>query len=108
MINHKQAPHNNRTNMEFMTMIEVEGQLFIDQTGCFPVISNCGYNYIVIFYAVDQVKALYQTPQGIRRSLPSQLHKLDNQTSQNSSTPHQIAIAPTQPNAQSKHGRITS
>ena len=39
--------------MVFMTMLDVEGQLFTDQTGRFPVSSNRGNNYIVIFYAVD-------------------------------------------------------
>ena len=39
--------------MVFMTMVEVEGQLFTNQTSCFPVTSNCGNNYIMNFYAVD-------------------------------------------------------
>ena len=48
-----QAPNNDKTNIVFMTLAEVEGELFTDQTGHFPVTSNCGNNYIVIFYVVD-------------------------------------------------------
>ena len=49
----EQAPYNNKTNMVFMTIADVEGQLFTDQTGCFPITSNRGHNYIVIFYVID-------------------------------------------------------
>ncbi|KAL7478079.1 hypothetical protein ACHAW6_003861 [Cyclotella cf. meneghiniana] len=38
-----------------MTTAEVKGQLFTDQTGLFPVTSNCRHNYIVIFYVVDAI-----------------------------------------------------
>jgi hypothetical protein len=44
MVEHKQAPNNDKTNMVFMTMVKVEGQLFTDQTGRFPVTSNRGNN----------------------------------------------------------------
>ena len=53
MDDHEQALNNDKTNMVFMTIVEVVGQLFTDQTGRLPVTSNCGNNYIVIFYAVD-------------------------------------------------------
>jgi len=49
----EQAPNNDKTNMVFMTIVEVVRQLFTDQTDRLPVTSNCGNNYIVIFYAVD-------------------------------------------------------
>ncbi len=52
MIIYEQTPHNNKTNMVFMTMLDIEGQLF-DQTGHLPISLNHGNNYIVIFYAVD-------------------------------------------------------
>ncbi|KAL7475873.1 hypothetical protein ACHAW6_001769 [Cyclotella cf. meneghiniana] len=39
--------------MVFTTMIDIEGHLFTDQTGRFPISSNCSNNYIVIFYVVD-------------------------------------------------------
>ena len=48
-----QLPLNDKTNMVFMTMLDIEGQLFTDQTGCFPISSNRGNNYIVILYAFD-------------------------------------------------------
>ena len=48
-----QAENNEKTKMVFMTIAETEGQLFTDQTGCFPVTSNRGNNYIVLFYVVD-------------------------------------------------------
>jgi hypothetical protein len=98
MIEHAQAPHNDKTNMVFMSMVEVEGQLFTDQTGRFPVSSNRGNNYIVIFYAVDPnyiksypiksrhrselLKAYDDVYQFLRiRGYRPQLHRLDNETS---------------------------
>eukprot|EP00804_Cyclotella_cryptica_P013267 CCRYP_007042-RA/>CCRYP_007042-RA protein AED:0.32 eAED:0.32 QI:0/0/0/1/0/0.33/3/0/993 len=98
MIEQPQAPNNNKTNMVYMSTIEVDGQLFTDQTGRFPVTSNRGNNYIVIFYAVDpnfiksypiksrhrsellkahaEVHQFFQT-----RGHRPQLHRLDNETS---------------------------
>ena len=79
MVEHEQAPENNKTNMVFMTMVKVEGQLFTDQTGRFPVTSNRGNNYIVMFYAVDPnyiksypIKSRHRSEllKSLRRSLP--------------------------------------
>ncbi|KAL7478261.1 hypothetical protein ACHAW6_004033, partial [Cyclotella cf. meneghiniana] len=98
MIEHEQTPNNDKTNMVFMTMVEINGQLFTDQTGRFPVTSNRGNNYIVIFYAVDPnyiksypiksrhrseiLKAYDEVYQFLRfRGYRPQLHKLDNETS---------------------------
>jgi hypothetical protein len=98
MIEHTQAPNNDKTNMVFMTMVEVEGQLFTDQTGRFSVTSNRGNNYIVIFYAVDPnyiksypiksqhrnelLKAFNEVYQFLLiRGYRPQLHRLDNETS---------------------------
>ena len=53
MDKHEQAPNNDKTNMVFMTLVEIARQLFTDETGRLPVTSNCRNNYIVIFYAVD-------------------------------------------------------
>jgi hypothetical protein len=81
-----------------MTLAEVDGQLFTDQTGCFPVMSNHGNNYIVIFYVVDAnyiksypiksrhrtelLKAYTDVYQYLRiQGYRPQLHKLDNKTS---------------------------
>eukprot|EP00804_Cyclotella_cryptica_P020212 CCRYP_010897-RA/>CCRYP_010897-RA protein AED:0.45 eAED:0.45 QI:0/0/0/1/0/0/2/0/141 len=50
---HEQAPKCDKTNMVFMTITKVDSQLFTDQTGPFPITSNQGNNYIVIFYVVD-------------------------------------------------------
>eukprot|EP00804_Cyclotella_cryptica_P026520 CCRYP_008139-RA/>CCRYP_008139-RA protein AED:0.40 eAED:0.40 QI:0/0/0/1/0/0/3/0/289 len=36
----EQAPNNNKTIMVFMTIAKVDGQLFMDQTGCFPDVEN--------------------------------------------------------------------
>ena len=94
----EQAPHNDKTNMVFLTLAEVEGQLFTDQTGRFPVTSSRGNNYIVMFYVVDAnyiksypIKSRHRT-ELIRayddvysflrtRGYRPQLHKLDNETS---------------------------
>ena len=39
--------------MVFMNIAKVDIQPFTDQTGCFLVTSNCGNNYIIIFYVHD-------------------------------------------------------
>ncbi|EED89749.1 predicted protein [Thalassiosira pseudonana CCMP1335] len=93
-----QAPQNDKTNMVFMTIAEAEGQLFTDQTGRFPVTSNRGNNYIVLFYVVDAnfiksypIKSRHRTELlkayddvykylCIRGYRPK-LHRLDNETS---------------------------
>ena len=49
----EQAPTNATMNMVFMTLVDVEGRLFTDQTCNFPVTSNRGINCIVVFYSVD-------------------------------------------------------
>ena len=46
-------PLNDKANMVFMTMVDIDGQLFTDQMGRFPLTSNRGNNYVVIFYTVD-------------------------------------------------------
>eukprot|EP00956_Cyclotella_meneghiniana_P020333 scaffold35676_cov69-Cyclotella_meneghiniana.AAC.2 len=93
-----QAPNNDKTNMVFMTIAEAEGQLFTDQTGRFPVTSNKGNNYIVLFYVVDAnfiksypiksrhktelLKAYDEVYQYLRlRGYRPKLHCLDNETS---------------------------
>eukprot|EP00804_Cyclotella_cryptica_P014391 CCRYP_015561-RA/>CCRYP_015561-RA protein AED:0.45 eAED:0.55 QI:0/0/0/1/0/0/2/0/153 len=53
MFEQPQTPNNDKTNMVYMTTVEVDVQLFTKQTGHFPLTSNCGNNYIIIFYAVD-------------------------------------------------------
>eukprot|EP00804_Cyclotella_cryptica_P020409 CCRYP_012621-RA/>CCRYP_012621-RA protein AED:0.40 eAED:0.67 QI:0/0/0/0.75/0/0/4/0/229 len=40
MFEQPQTPNNDKTNMVYMTKVEVDGQLFTDQTGLFPVTSN--------------------------------------------------------------------
>jgi len=84
--------------MVFMTITKVDCQLFIDQTGRFPVTSNRGNNYIVIFYVVDAnyiksypIKSCHHTELikaytnvynfVCTRGFRPQLHKLDNETS---------------------------
>jgi hypothetical protein len=94
----EQAPSNDKTNMVFMTIAEADGQLFTDQTGRFPVTSNKGNNYIVLFYVVDAnfiksypiksrhrteiLKAYEEVYQYLRiRGYRPKLHRLDNETS---------------------------
>eukprot|EP00804_Cyclotella_cryptica_P008225 CCRYP_015155-RA/>CCRYP_015155-RA protein AED:0.23 eAED:0.17 QI:0/0/0/1/1/1/3/0/935 len=98
MLELPQAPNNDKTNMVYMSTVEVDGQLFTDQTGCFSVTSNRGNNYIDIFYAVDPnfiksypikfrhrrelLKAHTDVYQFLRtRGHRPQLHRLDNETS---------------------------
>ncbi|KAL7482239.1 hypothetical protein ACHAW6_007918 [Cyclotella cf. meneghiniana] len=98
------SPLYDKTNMVFKTMVDIEGQLFTDQTGQLPVVtSNRGNNYIVIFYTVNAhhiksypIKSCHRTEllhvynnvyaylrmQGYR----PQLQKLDNESSHNVET----------------------
>jgi hypothetical protein len=49
----EQTPTTTTTNMMFMMLVDIEGRLFTDQTGRFPVTSNRGNNYLIMFYPVD-------------------------------------------------------
>ncbi|KAL7484256.1 hypothetical protein ACHAW6_009898, partial [Cyclotella cf. meneghiniana] len=94
----QQLPLNDKTNMVFMTMVDIDGQLFTDQTGRFPITSNRGNNYVVIFYTVDAnhiksypiksrhrselLRAYSEVYAYLRvRGYRPQLHKLDNESS---------------------------
>jgi hypothetical protein len=37
----------------FMTIIEISGMLFSNQLGWFPITSNRGHKYVIIFYIYD-------------------------------------------------------
>ncbi|KAL7475143.1 LOW QUALITY PROTEIN: hypothetical protein ACHAW6_001069 [Cyclotella cf. meneghiniana] len=45
----QQLPLNDKTNMVFMSTVDIQGQLFTNQSGQFPITSNRGNNYIVIY-----------------------------------------------------------
>lgn len=79
-------------------MVDIDGQLFTDQTGRFPLTSNKGNNYVVIFYTVDAnhiksypiksrhrselLRAYSEVYAYLRmRGYRPQLHKLDNESS---------------------------
>jgi len=100
MIKHEQAPNNDKTNKVFTTMIKIKDQLFTDQTGHFPIVSNRGNNYIVIFYTVDPnyiksfpinsrhhtkllkaYKEVYSSYKSVATVPNCTLHRLDNKTS---------------------------
>jgi hypothetical protein len=48
-----QEPHNTRTHFVFMAIYEINGNLFTNQTGRFPITSNCSHAYVVVFYIFD-------------------------------------------------------
>jgi hypothetical protein len=48
-----QEPFNARTHIVFMTIIEITGLFFSDQLGQFPITSNRGKNYVIVFYIYD-------------------------------------------------------
>jgi hypothetical protein len=48
-----QEPFNARTHFVFMTIIKISGMLFSNQLGWFPITSNRGNKYVVIFYIYD-------------------------------------------------------
>jgi hypothetical protein len=45
-----QEPHNARTHFVFMAIYDFNGNLFTNQTGRFPITSNRGHAYVVVFY----------------------------------------------------------
>jgi hypothetical protein len=93
-----QEPHNTRTHFVFMTICEINGNLFINQTGRFPITSNHGHTYVVVFYIFDanvirSVPIKNQSKEELLHAyrkiydwhthcgFKSLLHKLDNETS---------------------------
>jgi hypothetical protein len=86
------------TNLVFIVIHEITGEVFTNQTGCFPITSNHGHAYLVIFYIYDAnfiasipiknctKEELFQAYQIMYKYLSSQgfkpqLHKMDNETS---------------------------
>ena len=94
----QQTPSNDRSHHVYMSITDIDGKLYSDQTGRFPITSNRGNCYVVIFYAVDGnyiksypiksrhrselLKAYEEVYTFLRiRGYRPQLHKLDNETS---------------------------
>jgi hypothetical protein len=90
-----QEPNSAMTNLVYMHTRDITGQIFTDQTGRFPVTSNQGHAYLVIFY-VYNVNFISSVP--IKKSTKEELlqpaykyltcrgfkpllHKMDNETS---------------------------
>jgi hypothetical protein len=48
-----QEPFNAHMHFVFMTIIVISGMLFSDRSGWFPITSNRGNKYVVIFYIYD-------------------------------------------------------
>jgi hypothetical protein len=86
------------TNLVFMVVHNISGLVFSDQTGRFPIMSNRGHAYLVIFYIYDAnfiasvpiknhtKQELLQAYQITYKYLSScrfkpRLHKMDNKTS---------------------------
>ena len=93
-----QVTNNARTHTVYMSTHECNGQISTNQTGHFPITSNCGNAYIVVFYIFDantiklvpiknrSKEELLQAYEIMYSWLTSKgykplLHKLDNETS---------------------------
>ena len=94
-----QTPNNDKCHHVYMNITEVYGKLYLDQTGRLPVTSNRDNAYVALFFTVD---SNYITSYPIKswhrsellkaynkvysflcvRGYRPQLHKLDNETSQ--------------------------
>ena len=48
-----QTPNNKKCHHVYMPITEVDGKLYSNQNGSFPVMSNPGNAYIAIFFTVD-------------------------------------------------------
>ena len=46
-------PNNKRSHHVYMTITDLDSKIYSNQTGRFPITSNCGNFYVVIFRAVD-------------------------------------------------------
>eukprot|EP00804_Cyclotella_cryptica_P005740 CCRYP_000080-RB/>CCRYP_000080-RB protein AED:0.44 eAED:0.44 QI:0/0/0/1/0/0/2/0/176 len=132
MLELPQTPNDDKTNMVYMSTVAVDGQLFTDQTGRFPVASNLGNNYIVIFYAVDPNFIKFpdtaaNSSKHTRTSINSSEHEAiapsftdwttkhprtlktsSLKTTPRFSTHHQTCIEPTSPNMLYAPGKTTS
>jgi hypothetical protein len=93
-----QEPHNAHTHFVFMAIYEINGNLFTNQTGRFPITSNRGHTYVVVFY-IFEVNVIWSVPiknwskeellRAYRkiyewltnRGFRPLVHKLDNETS---------------------------
>ncbi len=81
----------------FMVIHDITGQVFTNQTGCFPITSNHGHVYLVIFYIynanfIASVPIKNRTKEELRAyqitykylsswGFKPQLHKMGNETS---------------------------
>ncbi len=93
-----QKPNNAMTNLVYMLIHNITGQIFMDQTGHFPITSNQGHAYFVIFYGYnanfissiptknctkEEILCAYQLAYDYLTccSFKPLLHKMDNETS---------------------------
>jgi hypothetical protein len=51
-----QEPYNTHKHFVFMAINEINGNIFTNQTGHFPITSNRGHVYVVVFYIFDTNK----------------------------------------------------
>jgi hypothetical protein len=56
-----QEPHNAHTHSVFMAIYEINGNLFTNQTGRFPITSNHGHAYVLVFY-IFNANAIQSVP----------------------------------------------
>ena len=97
----EKVPHlnnNERSHDVYMIITDLHGKLYSDQTGRFPITSNCGNCYVIIFYAVNgnYIKAYPINPHHCSQLLKAyddvydflrvqgyqpQLQNMDNETS---------------------------
>jgi len=98
MTNAPQAPLNVCTNHVFMQIHAIDGVISSDQTGRFPITSNRGNAYVVVFYIYDAnyirtvpiksrlkeelLRAYHEVYEWLAlRGFKPLLHKMDNETS---------------------------
>jgi hypothetical protein len=96
-----QEPHNTCTHFVFMAIYTINGNVFTDQTGRFPITSNCSQAYVVVFYIFDanaiqsvpikncskrRQPVIIWNPQLVQPSLPTLNHN-NNNISSNCNTP---------------------
>ncbi len=68
-----QEPNNAMTILVYMLIHDITGQIFMDQTGRFPVTSNRGHAYLVILYVynanfISSVPIKYRTKEELLRA----------------------------------------
>ncbi len=96
-----QEPHNAHTHFVFIAIYKINSNLFTNQTGHFPITSNRGHAYIVVFYIFNTNSIL---------SVPIKNHSKEDflvHTARSTSGSHYVVSNLSYTNLTTKHPRMS-